>query len=209
MTFGKRQLVVAALVVALGAAVYLNWQFSDTDSLVVTDTEAETTSQLGQTTYVNTEVSASSKTSDTSQDSDEASDTASSDSSQTDSSESVLSDEEQDCFEAARESRSEAHDEAQKVLEDIISSFDSTESEKNEAVEAAEELALLIKAESDIETAIKAKGFEECVVLINNGSCSVIVSGGTLDDAAVVTISQIVNSQADIDYDNITISEVS
>ena len=27
MAFGKRQLVLAALVVALGAAVYLNWQF--------------------------------------------------------------------------------------------------------------------------------------------------------------------------------------
>ena len=35
MAFGKRQLVLAALVVALGAAVYLNWQFTgDTGGLV-------------------------------------------------------------------------------------------------------------------------------------------------------------------------------
>ena len=33
MAFGKRQLVLAALVVALGAAVYLNWQFSDNRDL--------------------------------------------------------------------------------------------------------------------------------------------------------------------------------
>ena len=34
MTFGKRQLVIASLVVALGAAVYLNWQFSEPQELV-------------------------------------------------------------------------------------------------------------------------------------------------------------------------------
>ena len=38
MAFGKRQLVLAALVVALGAAVYLNWQFSDNRDLLATNT---------------------------------------------------------------------------------------------------------------------------------------------------------------------------
>lgn len=33
MKLGKRQFIIAALVVALGAAVYLNWQFSANDSL--------------------------------------------------------------------------------------------------------------------------------------------------------------------------------
>ena len=37
MAFGKRQLVLAALVVALGAAVYLNWQFSDNRDLLATN----------------------------------------------------------------------------------------------------------------------------------------------------------------------------
>ena len=40
MSIGKRQLVLAALVVALGAAVYLNWQFSGDNQLLVTDTLA-------------------------------------------------------------------------------------------------------------------------------------------------------------------------
>ena len=35
MTFGKRQLVIASLVVALGAAVYLNWQFSDSGKIEI------------------------------------------------------------------------------------------------------------------------------------------------------------------------------
>ena len=57
MTFGKRQLVIAAMVVALGSAVYLNWQFSGTTPVDVTSTDESTTKQLGQTTYVNTEIS--------------------------------------------------------------------------------------------------------------------------------------------------------
>ena len=40
MGIGKRQLVLAALVVALGAAVYLNWQFSGDNQLMVADAAA-------------------------------------------------------------------------------------------------------------------------------------------------------------------------
>ena len=59
MTFGKRQLMVAAMVAALGTAVYLNWQFSGVEPVSVNDTSTSisTSKQLGQTTYVNTEVS--------------------------------------------------------------------------------------------------------------------------------------------------------
>ena len=56
MTFGKRQLLVGALVVALGAAVYLNWQFSGAQPVAVTE-ESSQSKELGQTVYVNTEVS--------------------------------------------------------------------------------------------------------------------------------------------------------
>ena len=38
MKFGKRQLVLAALVVALGAAVYLNWQFAGNEELLTVTT---------------------------------------------------------------------------------------------------------------------------------------------------------------------------
>ena len=59
MTFGKRQLMIGALVAALGTAVYLNWQFSGVQPVSVSG-EGESSSilkQLGQTTDVNTEVS--------------------------------------------------------------------------------------------------------------------------------------------------------
>ena len=52
MKFGKKQLVLASLVLALGAAVYLNWQFAGTGRLPVGDSSSET-SQLGAAQLVN------------------------------------------------------------------------------------------------------------------------------------------------------------
>ena len=52
MKFGKKQLVLASLVLALGAAVYLNWQFAGTNRLPVEGEDSET-SQLGAAQLVN------------------------------------------------------------------------------------------------------------------------------------------------------------
>ena len=57
MKFGKKQLVLASLVLALGAAVYLNWQFAGTGRLPVGDSSSET-SQLGAAQLVNNSDSA-------------------------------------------------------------------------------------------------------------------------------------------------------
>ena len=52
MGFKKRQLVLAALVVSLGAAVYLNWQFSGTNDIIATGT-SQSDKELGETQLVN------------------------------------------------------------------------------------------------------------------------------------------------------------
>lgn len=202
MTFGKRQLVVASLVVALGAAVYLNWQFSGTQPVTVADSEAESAKQLGQTTYVNTGVSASSEQSSSSESSEDAAEA------NTTVENSALTTEQQEYFANERISRSQAQEKAIESLSDIIESAASSETAKSEAVKSAEELALSIKAESDIETEIEAKGFADCIVSINNDSCSVIVAKGNLTDATAITIKDIVNRQGGIDFDKITVSEV-
>ncbi len=224
MTFGKRQLVIGALVVALGAAVYLNWQFADTQSLTVSSESSVTSSkQLGQTTYVNTEVAGEQESPDSEvtqpektagTESDETaatSDTAQSDSSEPNSSEAVMTSarvsRSSEYFEAERKKRAESHEAATEALEEILEAASSSENARQEAVQAAERLANTIKAESDIESAVIAKGFEDCFVSINNDNCSVIVVSGTLDDAGAIVIKDIVSRQANIDFDKITISE--
>lgn len=201
MTFGKRQLVIAALVVALGAAVYLNWQFSGVQPVTVTDTESETAKQLGQTTYVNTEISSSSDISETTSEN-------SSVEANTSATASSLSREQQEYFANERINRSQSQEKAIESLSDIIESASSSETAKQDAVKSAEKLALAIKAESNIESEIKTKGFDDCLVSINNDSCSVIVPKGKLDDAAAISIKDIVVRHGGIDYDKITISEI-
>ncbi len=198
MTFGKRQLVIAALVVALGAAVYLNWQFSGNEPVTVAGTEESSTKQLGQTTYVNTEVTSKSET-----EKEESKKT-------TDKTEPVVAENggaDNGHFADERTKRSQSDAKAVEALSDIIEAASSSESAKKDAVAAAERLAKNIKAQSDIESEIKSKGFEDVFVSINNDSCNVSVYGGKLDDSSAITIKDIVNRQAGTAFDKITVAE--
>ena len=195
MTFGKRQLVIASLVVALGAAVYLNWQFSGTTPVSTTGSEESTVKQLGQTTYVNTEIS--------SVQTDNSSIPASS--SKTSGTEkSKLADE--GAFADDREKRSKSNAEALEALNDIVEAASSSEAAKKEAVAAVERMAKLIKSQTDLEGQIKAKGFKDVMVSVNNGQCAVSVNGRELDEALVIAIRDLVNRQTGIDFDKITVS---
>lgn len=203
MTFGKRQLLIGAMVVALGAAVYLNWQFSGAQPVSVADDADAGSKQLGQTVYVNTEVSGQTKTSS----GDESGNTAEENSTAAQTAAAVSGEKQADePLAAERKKRAEAHKAALDPLKEIADSDDTSENAKLEAVRAAEELAAAIKTEGDIEAEIRAKGFSDCLVSINNGSCTVILPEEGLDDASVITVKDIVNRQANIDFDNITVS---
>ncbi len=200
MTFGKRQLVIAALVAALGTAVYLNWQLSGAVPAETTGSSRVSEKQLGQTTYVNTSAvtpessSAASKKTDSQGSSDVKTVNASS--------------EKAGKFEKDRKSRSESNASAIEALNDIVEAAASSESAKKEAVEAAKELAKIIKLQTDLEAQIRAKGFDDAFVSVNNGSCIVSVSGGKLDEAAAIAIKDMVNRQAGIDFQKITVAPV-
>lgn len=212
MTFGKRQLMVAAMVAALGTAVYLNWQFSGVEPVSVTDSQpSESVSkQLGQTTYVNTEVSgAKSEKSEVSKSEDSKNESSKKEKAKETVQEvsSVLTKEQQEYFSSERAKRAQSQDKAQEGLEDIIEGSTS-ETTKKEALKIAERLANDIKAEGDIEAEIKTKGFAECLVMINNGSCTVIVTKGNLNEATAVTIKDIVSRHAGIEFERITVTEI-
>ncbi len=201
MTFGKRQLLVGALVVALGAAVYLNWQFTNTQPVAVSETAADT-KELGQTVYVNTEVSGqTAKKAENSQPAEK-----SSKNTQTKAASAAVSSAQMDFFTSERQQRQSARDDAVSALAELIEAADTSEQARKEAMAAAEALSKNIKAESDMETEIKAKGFADCLVSVNNGNCTVIVPEDGLNEATVVTIKDIVNRQSGIDFDKITIT---
>ena len=202
MKFGKRQLVLAALVVALGAAVYLNWQFSDNSDLLAANTTVESGKELGEAEFVNNNT-VSSFTSST----EEGASSSQADTGDTSSTASNISSSAQQYFAQAKVPRQQARDDAVDSLEEIIDSVQSSESAKAEAVKQAAEIAKNIEQESNIENLIKAKGFAECLAFIQNGECSVVVSSTGLLDNEAITIKDIVAGQSGISYDKIKIVE--
>lgn len=202
MKFGKRQLVLAALVVALGAAVYLNWQFSDNSDLLAANTTVESGKELGEAEFVNNNT-ASSLTSST----EENTSSSSADGDSSSSSASNISSSAEQYFAQAKVSRQQARDDAVDSLKEIIDSVQSSESAKAEAVKQAAEIAKNIEQESNIENLIKAKGFAECLAFLQNGECSVVVSSTGLLDNEAITIKDIVAGQSGISYDKIKIVE--
>ena len=52
MKIGKRHIVLAGLVLALGTAVYLNWQFAPTEGIVAQTDSSVTRTDLGRAEYV-------------------------------------------------------------------------------------------------------------------------------------------------------------
>ena len=102
-------------------------------------------------------------------------------------------------FSATQVSRQRARDEALEVLQGVVDSEEADEATKTGALLEISELAKAMEAEANIETLILAKGFEQCVAVINGDTCSIVVSNeGELLPAQISQINEIVYEQAGI-----------
>ena len=106
-------------------------------------------------------------------------------------------------------SRKRARDEALEVLQSVVDNTDADEAVKAQALTDINRLALEMNAESNIETLVMAKGFEDCVAVINGDTATVVVKakGETLLANEIAQINEIVYEQAKIDPVNIKITE--
>ena len=202
MKYGKRQLILASLVLALGAAVYLNWQFAGTKVQSAGDvSEASASSALGAAQLVNNAYVET--VSDTPMNEDgvlpetEPADGAAESSAAEETAAAVsasakLSD--------ARLTRQTARDEAVELLEDILKD-DSAEV----AVKQAAVIAQNILKETNIESLIEAKGFTECVAYINGESCTVVVNGDMEDEQNALIVRDIAVSESGVSAENVKI----
>lgn len=173
----KRNLIVMGAVLLIGGAVWLNWA-------LFSNAESE-------------DYDPSYYTSGQPQDGEGSSDsTGNTDASGEDS-----------YFAMAQIDRSRARDEAMEVLNQITASTDATEEAKSEAYAAIEQMAIDIENEANIETLMKAKGFEECVAVISDSAATVIVRTDGLMPSDLAQITEIVYEQASIAPENITVIE--
>ena len=205
MKYGKRQLILASLVLALGAAVYLNWQFAGTKVQSAGDVSEESASsalgaaQLVNNAYVETVsdtpmnedgVLPETEPADGAAESSAAEETAVSASAK-------LSD--------ARLTRQTARDEAVELLEDILKDDSAEVAVKQAAVDEAAVIAQNILKETNIESLIEAKGFTECVAYINGESCTVVVNGDMEDEQNALIVRDIAVSESGVSAENVKI----
>ncbi len=181
---GKKQIILSSLVLILGVAVYLNWQFANTsDSFAVNGTvskvsTADTTSvkNYGDAKLVDNPVS------------------------------SVESD--NDYFTKARLSRSKARSEAAESIKKILNSSNVTSEEKKEASKEAIAITQMTDTEAKVENLIKAKGFDECVVYLEDKTANVILKTSGLESKQAAQVKDIILNETSVKAENIRIVEV-
>lgn len=196
---GRKKLTLATLVLALGVAVYLNWEYAKSGNEL-------TAIQTGANTQVIT-----------------VTETLPADSSATDVADSVADknygdaqlvsltkDSSTEYFEEAKLNRSKTRDDALDKLQKSLKSAKLTDDEKQKITDQLTVMLGNITAESDIENLVKAKGFVDCVAFLDSGNANIAVQtkGDTLTKSDVAQIRDIVISKSDTDAKNITVVEV-
>ncbi len=164
---GKRNAVVATMAVLVCAAVALNWKFTSDQ---VGDAVQETgTKILGEAALVSGQ-----EETDTGEAADEAAVYTGS-----------------DYFASARLTRQQARDNAISLLQEAAEQEDADQTVANEASEGIQVLASYTLKEAQIENLVTAKGYQDCVAFMGDGSVSVVVSNGggelTGEDVAKIT----------------------
>ena len=112
---------------------------------------------------------------------------------------------ENDYFSATALSRTQARDEAIDVLKLVTEDEEASAEAKAEAAAKISQIAVDIQNETNIETLVKAKGFEECVAIISEDAASVIVKAETLQANEAAQILAIVYETTGINPENISI----
>lgn len=110
-------------------------------------------------------------------------------------------------FSAAALSREKARDEALEVLKTVAESEDALKETKDAALSDISRIALDMEQEANIESLVRAKGFANCVAIINGDTVSVIVESNGLLPAQVAQIKEIVREQTGVKSTGIKIIE--
>ena len=181
MKIKKQHILAASLILALGAAVYLNWQFSGTPLI------SPSSKELGAATYVSNDTAATADESVSKTNAELTSDGK---------------------LAKARTERTQAQDKALSEAKNILELSDSSDEAKAEAVKSADAIEQRIMAQSNVESILEAKGFKDALCYISDGGCTVTVQKDDLKDDSPVIIKDAVLSQLDIEFNKIVIVDV-
>lgn len=202
MKLWKRNAVVAAIVLFVCAAVYLNWSYNQTES-VSADEGITTGKTLGEAELVGSETELTLTGGDSEStmgevDAVEAGDTV-----------DTVSSNEDDYFAAARLNREEARSSALSILQDTVNDPEANSEAVSAATESITAMAAATLQESEIENLVTAKGYSDCVAFIGDSSVSVVVApaSGSLEAADIARITDIVCGETEFTATNVKVIE--
>ena len=180
MKVWKRNAVIVAVVLFVGAAVYLNWNYQESEDTGKTLGQAELVSgQTGDPLLASTASPAPSATPASAEDASSG------------------------YFASARLNRQQARDSALSILQDAAADETADETIKAETAMAIDDTV----SEAQIENLVTAKGYADCIAFISDDSVSVVVSAGgaELTDADVARITEIVTGETGCTADQVKI----
>lgn len=198
MSVWKRNAVVVAIVLFVGAAVYLNWSYSNQTAEGGTGGEGGG-KLLGQTTLVNGEDGGKNapSTPAPSGEPDAAGSSAPGGTVST------------GYFASARLNRQQARDSALELLQQAAADANAQQNVVDEANASIQSMAALTLSEAQVENLVTAKGYGDCVCFIGENSASVVVSSTAdgLSETDIAKISEIVMEETGLAASKIKIIE--
>lgn len=204
MSVWKRNAVVVAIVLFVGAAVYLNWSYSKE---AAEGADGENGGKLlGQTTLVNGENDGKGGTGKN--DGKDGDPKASASPSAAPSGEpgGAVS---TGYFASARLNRQQARDSALELLQKAAADENAQQTVLDEANASIQAMAALTLSEANVENLVTAKGYGDCVCFINENSASVVVSSTAdgLNETDIAKIAEIVMEETGLTPSKVTIIE--
>ncbi len=191
LIFKRKQIVLVALFIMILVAGYLNWSYKEEMQAIPTmseDSGIELSKNLGEAQLVNSELE--------------------NENGENEQAVVVDTGSSNEYFIEARMEKESARSEALEVLREIVDNANSPNETKVEAQKHIIDIARHIDTEAVIENLIKAKGFDDVVVFINQDTVNVVVQSSGLIPSQVAQIMDIVIDQTQISHDKIKIMEL-
>lgn len=175
---GKKQIALACLTCLLGVAVYVNYITAQSPNGPI----STVTETKEGTNYGEAEFVAGRVTSG-----DETS---------------------EEYFSKARLEKKQSRDEAVETLQACLAAKESTPEELETVSAEAAQYSALIESENQVETTVKALGFEDCLVYLDGASANILVKTEGLDPTQAAQIKSALLNAVTVPAENITIVEV-
>ena len=195
MKLWKRNAVVAAIILFVCAAVYLNWSYSQEGMEGATDTGKV----LGEAALVGGQAE-DPLLAETAPVSTDAGDEGA----------SVSGESTDSYFDSARLNRQQARDSALSLLQQAATDENADQAMKDEANASIQTMASVTVSEAQIENLVIAKGYADCVAFIGENALSLAVAApeGGLTDTDTARIVDVVHQTTGFTADQVKIISV-